>query len=268
MDPNAARRARYEDLYKRGKAARRDFGEAPGNPKDIPERLVLRRENLPGGWGTSFIVPRGQTLRITAGAATQGVSVLLFRQAEPTERLNVGDTVKVQWSASLRKGKLLYSDMGRVLASMTDDTYGRHDALAGGSSAFTNAAKYGDAALRNTRDNFVLMASKHGLSKVDIPPCVTFFAPVTVNEAGRFEWTPPPAREGDYVDLRAEMDVIVFVSNCPHPLAPGADAPSPVDLMLWASPDAGADDFCRTSCEEARRGFDNTDALTGFKVEA
>jgi urea carboxylase-associated protein 2 len=188
--------------------------------------------------------------------------------AEPTERLSVGDTVKVQWSASLHKGKLLYSDMGRVLVSITDDSYGRHDALAGGSSAFTNAAKYGDAALRNTRDNFILLASKHGLSKADIPPCVTFFAPVAVNEGGRFEWMPPPARESDYVDLRAEMDVIAFVSNCPHPLAPGAYAPTSVDLTLWASPLAGTDDFCRTSCEEARRGFDNTDALTGFQVEA
>jgi urea carboxylase-associated protein 2 len=267
-DPYAAQRARYEELYKRGKAARRDFGEAKGNPKELPNELLLWRESLPGGWGTSVAVPRGRTLRIVAGAATQGVSILLFRQAEPTERLNVGDTVKVQWSAKLHKGKLLYSDMGRVLASIADDSYGRHDALAGGSTAFTNAAKYGDASLRSTRGNFILLSAKHGLSKADIPPCVTLFAPVTVDASGRFEWTGPEAQPGDYVDLRAEMDVLVFLSNCSHPLAPGDYAPQPVDLLLWNSPEARADDFCRTSCEEARRGFDNTDALTGFKVEA
>lgn len=264
VDRYAAQRARYEELYKRGKAARRDFSEARGNPKELADDLVLWRESVPGGWGSSVLVPRGKTLRIVSGAATQGVSLLLFRQADPTERLNVGDTVKIQWSARLYRGKLLYSDMGRVLASITDDSYGRHDALAGGSTASTNAAKYGDASLRSTRGNFILLAAKHGLSKIDIPPCVTFFAPVTVDAAGHFEWTGSPALEGDYVDLRAEMDILVFVSNCPHPLAPGDYAPGPVGLMLWKSPPAEAEDFCRTSCEEARRGFDNTDALIRF----
>ena len=248
-DTYAAQKARYDELYKRGREARRDFAEAPGNPAVIASR------------------PRGQTLRLTAAAGCEGVSVLLYRAAEVTERLNVGDTVKLQWSATLQRGKLLYSDMGRVLASMTDDTYGHHDALAGGSTAASNIAKYGDDGLRHTRGNFILLAGKHGISKVDIPPCVTFFAPVTVDAEGKFAWTPPAAVDGDYVDLRAEMDLLVFVSNCPHPLSPGAYAPPPVDLMRWQSPEATSSDFCRTSCEEARRGFDNTDALTGFVVE-
>lgn len=267
-DTYAAQKARYDELYKRGREARRDFAEAPGNPAVIDEKLVAKRETLPGGWGTSMIVPRGQTLRLTAGAGCEGASVLLFRAAEPTERINVGDTVKLQWSATLQRGKLLYSDMGRVLASMTDDTYGHHDALAGGSNAVTNVAKYGNDGLRHTRGNFILLAAKHGLSKADIPPCVTYFAPVTVDAEGRFCWTSPAAAAGDYVDLRAEMDLLVFISNCPHPLSPGATfAPPPLELTRWQSPEATSSDFCRTSCEEARRGFDNTDALTGFVVE-
>lgn len=265
-DPYAAQRARYEKLYARGRAARRDFAEAKGNPAVISGDLVRASETLPGGWGTSLIIPRGQSLRIVAGARTSGISVLLYRLAEMTERLNVGDTVKVQWSAALHKGKLLYSDMGRVLASITDDTYGRHDALAGGSTALTNKAKYGDAVLRHTRGNFILLAAKHGLSKLDIPPCVTFFAPVSVDTDGRFQWNAPLPKEGDYVDLRAEMDVLVFVSNAPHPLAPGDYDPSPVELIRWQSPAAGEDDFCRTSCEEAVRGFDNTDALVSLET--
>ncbi|MDR3500213.1 MAG: DUF1989 domain-containing protein [Parvibaculum sp.] len=260
-DPYAAQRARYEELYKRGKASRRDFSEAKGNPKDIPGDLVLWRETLPEGWGASRIVRRGQTLRIVNTLATPGVSVLLYRAADPTERLNMGDTVKIQWSAKLHKGKLLYSDMGRVLASITDDTSGRHDALAGGSSAFSNLARYGDAALRNTRDNFILLASKHGLSKADIPPCVTFFAPVAVDAGGQLVWSAPGASPGDYVDLRAEMDILAFISNCPHPLAPGAYAPKQVELLVWQSPPHEEDDFCATSCEEARRGFDNNHSL-------
>ncbi|MDO8420927.1 MAG: DUF1989 domain-containing protein [Parvibaculum sp.] len=266
-DTYAAQRARYEALYARGRAARRDFSEMKGNSPVIADDLIAARESLPAGWGTSVFVPRGQTLRLVAGDRCQGVSVLVYRAGDLTERLNVGDTVKMQWSARLHKGKLLYSDMGRVLVSITDDTYGQHDALAGGSSAFTNLKKFDDTSGRNTRDNFILLAAKHGLGKSDIPPCVTFFAPVGVNALGLFEWNELAAQSGDYVDLRAEIDVLVFVSNCAHPLAPDTQTPSAVELLCWRSPVAGPDDFCRNSCEEAIRGFENTDALNASVAE-
>ncbi|MDO8288269.1 MAG: DUF1989 domain-containing protein [Parvibaculum sp.] len=266
-DTYAAQRARYEALYARGRAARRDFADVTGNPTIIADELIAAREILPANWGTSMIVPRGQTLRLVAGDNTQGVSVLLFRADELTERLNVGDTVKVQWSAKLHKGKLLYSDMGRVLASITDDTYGMHDALAGGSTAATNIKRYGHDLGRHTRGNFILLASKHGLSKTDIPPCVTFFAPVSVDPSGGLQWGAGGTEAGDYIDLRAEMDILVFVSNCPHPLSPDLGEPSSVELMRWMSPAAAVDDFCRTSCEEAIRGFENTDALVAVSAQ-
>ena len=260
-DPYAAERARYKELYEQGKARRRDFSEAGGNPPVLADGLVLRRETVPGGWGWSGIVPRGQTLRILNRTATSGVSLLLYRAAEPSERFNAGDTVKVQWSARLHKGKLLYSDMGRALASITDDTFGLHDAVAGGSTAHSNAEKYGDAAPRNTRDNFILLAAKHGLSKRDLPPCLTLFAPVRVDASGAFFWGEERPKPGDYVDLRAEMDILVFLSNCPHPMSPGEFAPEPVELVIWQSPPPADDDFCRTASEEAMRAFGNTDAL-------
>tara|TARA_R110002110_G_scaffold364_2_gene1443 strand:- start:537 stop:1397 length:861 start_codon:yes stop_codon:yes gene_type:complete len=266
-DTYAAQRARYEVLYARGRAARRDFSEMTGNPAVIDDALVAARESLPSGWGTSVLLPRGQTLRLVAGERCQGVSVLLYRAGDLTERLNVGDTVKMQWSARLHKGKLLYSDMGRVLASITDDTYGQHDALAGGSTALTHFQKTGETSGRNTRDNFILLAAKHGMGKTDIPPCVTFFAPVSVNALGYFEWNELAAKSGDYIDLRAEMDVLIFVSNCAHPLAPDTQTPSAVGLLRWRSPDAAPDDFCRNSCEEAIRGFENTDVLNVSMAE-
>lgn len=260
-DPYAAERTRYEELYKNSKARRRDFSEAKGNPPVLPAILIRKRETLPSGWGASFLLAAGESLRIVNTQATPGISLLLFNAADPTERLNPGDTVKIQWSARLHKGKLLYSDMGRVLASITDDTCGAHDALTGGSTALTNSERYGDAHLRNTRDNFILLAAKHGLSKADIGPCLTLFAPVTVETGGAIRWEGAP-KAGDYVDLRAEMDVLLFLSNCPHPLAPGAYDPKPVELLFWKSPPPSEDDFCRTASEEARRGFDNTDAYT------
>jgi len=87
--------------------------------------------------------------------------------------------------------------MGRVLLSVTEDTSGAHDALLGGSTAASNRRRYGDQTLRNSRDNFVLAVAKHGLGRRDIPPCITFFAPVRTDEAGRFAWHQDAAKPGD-----------------------------------------------------------------------
>ncbi len=252
-------KALYDTLHKQGRSRRP--ADLPGNPATLPANLIVKTETIPGGWGSSFTVPRGQTMRIANPDATPGVSILLYNAKDPSERFNAGDTVKVQWSARLGKGMVLFSDMGRVLASLTDDSFGFNDALTGGSSPQTNAEKYGNATLRNTRENFVLLAAKHGLGRADVPPCLTLFAPVVVDEAGKFFWSQQSPASDAYVDLRAEMDLLVFVSNCPHPLSPGHYEPKPINVLLWQSPAPAEDDPCRTLTEEARRGFDNTDAL-------
>lgn len=257
ISPYAANKARYDALFSGAKAKRRDFSEAVGNPATIADDLVRLKESVPGGWGWAGRISRGDTLRIVNSGATPGVSVLLYNAADPTERFNAGDTVKIQWSAQLGHGHVLFSDMGRVLASITDDTFGRNDALTGGSTAATNTERYGDTPARNTRDNFVLLAAKHGLTARDIPPCLTLFAPVGVDADGAIRWQGPGAPAGARVDLRAELDLLAFVSNCPHPLAPGGYAPKEVDLVVWKSPPPGPEDFCRTATEEAQRGFIN-----------
>lgn len=255
--PYAAQKERYDRLFSGAKAKSRDFSEATGNPATIAEELVRLTETVPGGWGWAGHVARGDTLRVVNSSATAGVSLLLYNAADPTERFNAGDTMKVQWNARLARGRVLFSDMGRVLASITDDTFGRNDALAGGSTAASNAGKYGDGARRNSRDNFILLAAKHGLDKRDIPPCLTLFAPVGVDASGALRWDGPAAPAGAHVDLRAELDLLVLVSNCPHPLAPGGDAPGDIDIRIWRSTPPAPDDFCRTATEEARRGFEN-----------
>lgn len=255
--PYAAQQERYYRLFGGAKAKARDFSEATGNPPVLDEGLIRSRETVPGGWAHALPLARGETLRVVNTQGTPGVSLLFYNAKDRSERFNAGDTVKIQWNARLSRGRVLFSDMGRVLASITDDTYGRNDALTGGSSRTTNAVRYGDASLRNTRDNFILLASKHGLDKRDIPPCLTLFAPVGVDGEGRFRWEGEGAAPGSYVDLRAELDLLVFVSNAPHPLAPGDYAPKDIDLLVWKSPPPAADDFCRTATEEAIRGFEN-----------
>ena len=256
----AANRQRYLELKSAGQAPARPL--PPNSPRGLliePAR-VLRRESIPGGWYASYALRRGQALRLGNPQGTPGVSLFAWNADETSERLNVGDTVKVQWSAELRKGRLLLSDMGRVLLSIIEDSCGAHDALVGGSTPASNEQKYGDASLRSTRENLVLAAGKLGQSRCDVGPCVTFFAPVATDASGRFHWQENRIGRGDFVDLRAEMNLLVAVSNCPHPLAPGVHAPDEIEVTLWNAPPPAPDDDCRTGSVEALRAFENTDA--------
>ena len=130
--------------------------------------------------------------------------------------------------------------------------------LTGGSTAASNAARY-PGVTRNTRDNLVLVAGKLGLSRRDIPMALNLFAPVRVDAEGHIGWRPellPPGRH--FVELRAEMDLLVGLSNCPHPLDPAPDyAPGPIAVTRYRPPEPGPDDPCRTASAEALRGFEN-----------
>ena len=256
-------RQRYLELKSRAqeKNLRRPRTSMADNPVTLEKDLIVFDEIIPGGWYWTHFVKRGQTLRLASETSTEGVSVLMWSAADTSERLNPADTVKVQWTARIGQGKLLLSDMGRVLASITADSFGLHDCIAGGSTPEFNARKYGATShTRNTRDNFLLAGGKHGLGPRDVGPCITFFAPVVTDESGRLVWR-GTAKGAHHVDLRAEMDLIVAVSNCPHPLAPSTDFdPEPVRAVVWRSPPPVASDFCRTATEEAVRAFENTDA--------
>ncbi len=257
-------RQRYLELKSRAqeKNLRRPRASMADPPAEIPKDAIVVDEVIPGGWYWTRIVKRGQTLRLASETATEGVSLLMWNADDTSERFNPADTVKVQWTARIGQGKLLLSDMGRVLASITADSFGLHDCIAGGSTPESNARKYGEAsAIRNTRDNILLAAAKHGLGPRDVGPCITFFAPVTTDETGRLVWR-GTANGPHHVDLRAEMNLIVAVSNCPHALAPDTRFdPQSVRAAVWRSSPAAASDFCRTATEEAVRAFENTDAV-------
>jgi len=140
---------------------------------------------------------------------------------------------------------------------VTEDSSGAHDCLMGCSTAASNEAKYGQG-LRNSRDNFILLATKAGLDRRDIPAAFTLFAPVRVDADGKFAWKPELLHDGDYIHLRAEMDMIVGFSNCPHPLDPNPHyAPEPVTVTRIAAQPIAEDDLCRTATAEAVRGFEN-----------
>ncbi|MGB8364421.1 MAG: urea amidolyase associated protein UAAP1 [Rhizomicrobium sp.] len=259
-------RKRYHEL--KASAARlsreRPAAARVANPVTLAPDQILLEETIPGGWYWARHIPRGQTLRIVNAGGSQGVSALFWNAQDTSERLNVADTVKVQWTARIGTGHVLLSDMGRAMASITDDTCGYHDCIVGGSTPDGAARKYGPDSSqgRNSQTNFILAAAKHGMDIRDVGPCITFFAPVVMDETGRFVWQNGVVAPGMYVDLRAEMDLIVALSNCPHPLGPvAAFQTAPVKVVVWQSPPPGADDFCRNAGDEAARAFENTEAM-------
>jgi urea carboxylase-associated protein 2 len=256
-------RRRYEEL----RAAGQELA-----PKGLPEPTaldgapiaadaVIHRENVPPGWYAPIRLRRGETLRITDESGRSSVSLIGWREEDTSERINCADTVKVQWSAAVGKGRVIFSDMGRVFLSVIEDTSGAHDLLVGGSTPASTLAAFG-APGRNTQENFLAAASKIGLDVRDIPPCVSFFAPVTLDEVGRFRWQEGRKRPGDFVDLRAEMNLILVISNCPHPLDPARPAATgSVTLVKHRAAAATAEDACRTGSPEANRAFAFTDRL-------
>jgi len=197
-----AHRARYDALRAAGQG---ETARALPPPTDrglaLDPAAVRHRETIPGGWYWTTRLVRGEALRLVNVAGSSTVSLVAWSVADTSERLNLADTTKVQWSVALRKGRILFTDMGRVALSIVEDTSGRHDALVGATTRESTGT------LRNSTENFLAAAAKLGLSRRDIPPCVNFFAPVEVDGEGRFAWHGDLRRAGDFVDLRPrELD--------------------------------------------------------------
>lgn len=249
----AADRARYEEHQRKGLTFAPKALPVPSALPAPPVAEVLRSEVIQGGWYTTFSLREGEVLRLQSGGLGGSVSLAVWAAGDRSERLNLPDTVKVQWTTDLRKGRVLFSDMGRVLMSITEDSSGAHDVLTGGSGP-TGA---GTPVQRNTRENMVLAAAKLGLDRRDLPMLMTFFAPVRVDAGGRFFWNGTLLSGQDWVELRAEMPVVLALSNTRHPLDPASGEVPPVTATLMAARPVAEDDLCRSATAEAIRGFDN-----------
>ena len=216
----------------------------------------------------SHVLKRGTALRITDTLGGANVGALFYNWENTAERYNMPDTLKAQHIARLTRGFVLYSDMGRVLCSITDDTVGWHDPLSGCANATMARAKYGLAAyqdarneyVKNAYDGFVIELAKYGMTARDLPAPVNFFSRVVVNEAGGMRFVSGHSQAGDAVELRAEMNVLVILNTCQHPLDPNPRyEPKPVSLSVRRVPPPAADDRCRISRPENERGFTLTE---------
>jgi hypothetical protein len=233
-------------------------------------RPTLYEELVPGGGHTSFVLKRGQLLRITDLEGAANVSLLLLNAAEKSERLNLPDSLKCQHTAKLTAGHCLYSDMGRVLAAITADTCGWHDSFGGVLNAEEVAEKYGQGSyqqlrngfFRNGVDNLLVEMGKWNLNLQDLLMCLNLFSKVTVDSHGGFQFQPGNSKAGDYIELYAPMDTLVVLTTLQHPMDPAPEyAPKPVQLSWHKVDSDGISVLCRTSRPENARGFHNTERL-------
>src|SRR5262245_32498576 len=217
---------------------------------------VLWEETVHGGATWSHVLKRGTALRITDTDGGANAGVIFYNFECPVERYNMPDTLKAQHIARLTRGFVLYSDMGRVLCSITDDTVGWHDPLSGCGNAAQARGQYGDVRYQHTRneyvknayDGFVIELAKYGRAARDLPAPVNFFSRVAVDENGAMTFVARHSQAGDFVELRAEMNVLVVLNTCQHPMDPNPHyEPKPVALSVRRVAPPAADDPCRTS---------------------
>lgn len=233
-------------------------------------RPTLYEELVPGGGHTSFVLKRGQLLRITDIEGGANVSLLLLNAHEKSERLNLPDTLKCQHTARLTAGHCLYSDMGRILAAITADTCGWHDSIGGLLNAAEVAEKYGQGRyqelrngfFRNGMDNLLVELGKWDLGLADLLMNLNLFSKVTVDSDGCFHFEAGNSKAGDYIELYAPMDTLVVLTALQHPMDPNPQyAPKPVQLSWQQVQSDGISVLCRTSRPENGRGFHNTERL-------
>lgn len=233
-------------------------------------RPTLYEETVPGGGHTSFILKRGQLLRLTDIEGGANVSLLLLNAHEKSERLNLPDTLKCQHTARLTAGHCLYSDMGRVLSAITADTCGWHDSVGGVLNAAEVAEKYGQGRyqelrngfFRNGMDNLLVELGKWDLGLADLLMNLNLFSKVTVDNDGCFHFESGNSKAGDYIELYAPMDTLVVLTALQHPMDPNPQyAPKPVQLSWQLVQSDGISVLCRSSRPENGRGFHNTERL-------
>lgn len=191
------------------------------------------------GAGEPFLceVKAGQTLRLLDLEGNQAVDTLFYSAANPRERYDVQRTLRKQNRVYLTTGSVLYSNLGQPMLSIVADTCGRHDTLGGACAQESNTVRYAldKRYMHSCRDNFLRASLNDGrLNKADISANINFFMNVPVTPEGGLTFEDGISAPGKYVELKAHMDVIVLISNCPQLNNPcNGYNPTPAEVLVW-----------------------------------
>ncbi|MGB8452363.1 MAG: urea amidolyase associated protein UAAP1 [Anaerocolumna sp.] len=212
-------------------------------------------------------IGRGRYIHFKALGNNANVSMLLYNMRDTSEKYNMPDTLKAQYTAFLTKENVLMSDNGRVLASIVEDSTGWHDTITGFVTRKMVDEKYGKTMyqelrndwLRSGEENFKIELARNEMGVRDLVPCVNLFSKVYIEEDGSMHYDSGSCKEGATVTLRTEMDVILILSNTPNPLDESDCYPSvPVTVEVYEAPPVDLMDECVNNRTENYRAFENT----------
>lgn len=206
---------------------------------DLQAEQASQRDIVPAGDYYMQELKAGQTLRILDLEGNQAADTLFFSTADPSERYSAMDTIREQGNVYLTAGTKLLSNLGREMLTITADTCGRHDTLGGACATESNTVRYSldKKCMHACRDSWLLAVAEndqYGLTKRDITHNINFFMNVPITAAGGLTFEDGISGAGKYVEMRAEMDVIVLMSNCPQLNNPcNGYNPTPVEMLIW-----------------------------------
>jgi urea carboxylase-associated protein 1 len=197
------------------------------------------RKVIPAGDYWIDVVKSGHIFRLVDVEGNQAADTLVFSAANPSERYSIVDTMREQRNVYLGVGSKLLSTTGNILAEIVADTVGRHDTLGGACAAESNSVRYAldKRTMHSCRDSYLLAVSEYeqfALTKRDLTHNINFFMNVPVTAEGGLSFADGLSGPGHYVELRAAMDIIVLISNCPQLNNPcNAYNPTPLEILIW-----------------------------------
>ncbi len=200
---------------------------------------AVRRDIVPAGDYYMKVVKKGQTVRILDLEGNQAADTLFYNANDPGERYSAIDTIREQGNVYLTAGTKILSDQGNIMLEIVADTCGRHDTLGGACATESNTVRYAieKKCMHACRDSWLLAVAEndqYGMSKRDITHNINFFMNVPITAEGGLTFEDGISGAGKYVELKAEMDVIVLISNCPQLNNPcNAYNPTPVEVLVW-----------------------------------
>jgi urea carboxylase-associated protein 1 len=194
---------------------------------------------LPARAPYSAVLKAGQVIRIVDLESQQAVDALFYNAQDATERYSAQDTLTAQAASGrpfyLETGSVLLSNEARPMLTITADTCGFHDTCAGACSCESNTVRFGHETrfMHSCRENFITELAKYGMSKRDLVSNVNFFMNVPIRPNGELTVDDGVSKPGGYVELRAEMDVLVLISNCPQVNNPcNGFTPTPIQIII------------------------------------
>lgn len=210
----------------------------PLSESELRPQDAVFRHIVPAGEPFMRPLTQGQTVRILDLEGNQAVDTLFYNATDTEERYDATATIRAQGNIYLSIGTRLLSNRGRPMLTIVADTCGRHDTLGGACSAESNTVRYAldKRHMHACRDSFLLAlaAYDHGMCKRDLPSNINFFMNVPVTPQGGLRFEDGVSAAGRYVELRAEMDVLILISNCPQLNNPcNAYNPTPVEVLVW-----------------------------------